>query len=119
MQLVPRMGTYYSELHLKGRMVRIIALRTIREFWGNAAYRDSEQALKSWYAIARTADWASPQEVKYQFGSASIIGDNRVVFNIAGNKYRLVVKFNYPYRIGYIRFIGTHAQYDIADAEEI
>lgn len=100
-------------------MVRIIALRTIKEFWEHAAYRDSEQPLKSWYAIARSANWASPQDVKRQFGSASIIGDNRVVFNIAGNKYRLIVKFNYPYRIGYIRFVGTHAQYDNMDAEEI
>lgn len=95
--------------------MRIIAHKTIREFWEDSAYSDSEQPLKSWYAIARHADWATPQAVKEQFGNASIIGGNRVVFNIAGNKYRLIVKFNYPYRVGYIRFIGTHQQYDAID----
>ncbi len=100
-------------------LVRIIALGTIRNFWENAAYRDSEQPLKAWYAVARQADWKSPQDVKNQFGNASIVGDNRVVFNIAGNRYRLIVKFNYPYRIGYIRFVGTHGQYDQINAETI
>ena len=95
--------------------MRIIARKTIKEFWENSAYSDSEQPLKSWYAIARHADWATPQAVKEQFGNSSIIGDNRVVSNIAGNKYRLIVKFNYPYRVGYIRFIGTHQQYDAID----
>lgn len=99
--------------------MRIIALRALRAFWEIADFADSEQALKSWYAIAKRADWASPQDVKDQFGNASVIGDNRIVFNIAGNKYRLVVKFNYPYRVGYIRFIGTHVQYDAVDAEKI
>ena len=99
--------------------MRIIALRTIRGFWGDATYRDSEQPLKSWYAIAKNADWQAPQDVKNQFGNASIIGDNRVVFNIAGNKYRLIVKFHYDYGIGYIRFIGTHEQYDDVNAEDI
>ena len=99
--------------------MRIIAVRTIKSFWENASCRDSEQALKSWYAIARRADWSGSHDVKNQFRNASIIGGNRIVFNIAGNKYRLVVKFNYPYRIGYIRFVGTHAQYDTVDAETI
>ena len=69
--------------------------------------------------IAKSAHWTSPQDVKRQFGSASIVKDNRVVFNIAGNKYRLIVKFNYEYRIGYIRFLGTHKQYDAIDVEKI
>ncbi len=99
--------------------MRIIALRTIRSFWEVARFRDSEQPLKSWYAIARRADWNAPQDVKEQFGNASIIGNNRVVFNIAGNKYRLIVQFNYPYRVGYVRFIGTHAQYDLVNAETV
>jgi mRNA interferase HigB len=67
----------------------------------------------------KKAEWNSPGDVKRQIRNASIIGGNRVVFNIAGNKYRLVVKFNYPYRLGYIRFIGTHDQYDQIDAELI
>lgn len=99
--------------------MRIIALKTIREFWKDPNHRDSEQALKSWYAITSSADWTGPQDVKEQFGHASIIGNGRVVFNIAGNKYRLVVRFNYPFRMGYIRFIGTHAQYDVTDVENI
>ncbi len=99
--------------------MRIIARRTIKEFWEDPAYADSEQALKSWFAIAKSAKWATPQDIKNQFANASIIGDKRVVFNISGNKYRLIVKFNYPYRIGYIRFIGTHRQYDLIDAESI
>jgi mRNA interferase HigB len=99
--------------------LRIIALGTLREFWLQPAYRDSEQPLKSWYALAKYADWDSPQAIKDQLATASFIGSNRVVFNIAGNKYRLVVKFNYPYRIGYIRFIGTHAQYDEIDVESV
>jgi len=72
-----------------------------------------------WYDTAKKAEWSRPGDVKRQFRNASIIGGNRVVFNIAGNKYRLVVKFNYPYRLGYIRFIGTHRQYDQIDAEII
>jgi mRNA interferase HigB len=65
------------------------------------------------------ADWRSPAEVKREFGSASILRDGRVVFNIAGNKYRIVVWINYPYRVVYIRLIGTHAQYDRIDAQTI
>ena len=99
--------------------MRIIALKTIRVFWENPTYRDSEQALKSWYARAKRADWANPQDIKDQFGNASIIGNNRVIFNIAGNKYRLIVWFNYPYRMGYIRFVGTHVQYNAVNAETI
>lgn len=99
--------------------MRIIALKTIRDFWENPLYRDSEQPLKSWYAKAKRADWGSPQSIKDQFGNASIIGNNRVVFNIAGNKYRLIVWFNYPYRLGYIRFVGTHSHYNNVNAEMI
>lgn len=75
--------------------------------------------MRSWYLIAKSADWTTPHDVKVQFGNASIIGDSRVVFNIAGNKYRLIVKFNYSYKIGYIRFVGTHRQYDEIDADTI
>ena len=99
--------------------LRIIARRTIREFWDNPRYSDSQRPLRSWYRLARNADWRDPDDVKRQFRNASIIAGNRIVFNIAGNKYRLVVKFNYPYRIGYIRFIGTHAQYDQIDVANI
>lgn len=99
--------------------MRIVALRTLREFWEIPDYSDSEQPLKSWFQIAKKAEWSTPQHVKDQFANCSVMGDNRVVFNIAGNKYRLVVKFNYPYSMGYVRFIGTHAEYDEIDVESI
>ena len=104
---------------LRGIALRIIARKTIREFWAIPQYRDSQKPLRSWYATVKKAQWSSPGDVKRQFGNAGIIGGNRVVFNIAGNKYRLVVKFNYPYKLGYIRFIGTHEQYDQIDVEVI
>ena len=97
--------------------MRIIARRTLREFW--ELNDDAEEPLKAWFQEAKRADWANPHQIKAMYRSASVIGDNRIVFNIAGNKYRLVVKFNYPYRIGYIRFIGTHAEYDRIDVEEM
>jgi len=113
------MGTLYTDLHRKGWSLRIIKVKVLRDFWSDPAFGDSEEPLKSWYVIAKSADWAKPQDVKTQFGNASIIKDNRVVFNIAGNKYRLIVKFNYAHKIGYIRFIGTHKQYDSIDTETI
>ena len=97
--------------------MRIIARGSLRVFW--ETHRDAEQPLKAWYHEAIAADWATPQDVKASYGTASIIGGNRVVFNIAGNKYRLVVRFNYPLRIGYVRFVGTHANYDRIDAEAV
>jgi len=99
--------------------MRIISRKALSDFWKQAKYADSEQPLKSWFQIASDADWASPKDIKEQFGNASIVGNNRVVFNIAGNKYRLVVAVNYPYRIMYVRFVGTHKQYDAVDVEEI
>ena len=97
--------------------MRIIKRQTLSNFWRH--HRDAAEPLKSWYREAKAADWQSPHDVKAMFGSASVVGDNRVVFNIAGNKYRLVVKFNYPYRVAYIRFIGTHAKYNEIDVEEV
>ena len=73
----------------------------------------------AWYRHVLKADWASPAEVKREFGSASILRDGRVVFNIGGNKYRLVTWINYPYRVVYVRFIGTHEQYDRIDAQSV
>lgn len=100
--------------------MRIIALSTLRAFWeNNRAYRDAKEPGLAWYRQALKADWASPVEVKATFRSASILRDGRVVFNIAGNKYRLMVWINYPYRVVYVRFIGTHAQYDEIDAQTI
>jgi mRNA interferase HigB len=99
--------------------MRIIARKTLRGFWEAPRYADAEQPLKAWFKIASEADWADPADVKALFRSASFVGGNRVAFNIAGNKYRLITKINYPYRVVYIRFIGTHKQYDAIDAKEI
>ena len=97
--------------------MRIIKRATLRDFW--EIYPDAEQALKSWFQEARRADWSSPHDIKAKYRNVSVVGDNRVVFNIAGNKYRLVVKFNYAYRVGYVRFVGTHAAYDNIDVETV
>ncbi len=98
-------------------MKRIIAKRTLREFWEN--HPDSEQYLKTWYETAKNSKWNSPNEVKMTYINASILKNNRVVFNIKGNSYRLIVKFNYVKQWAFIRFIGTHAEYDKIDADKI
>jgi mRNA interferase HigB len=97
--------------------MRIIAKRTLREFW--EGYPDAEEPLLAWYREVEKADWGGPAEVKEKYRSASILGDNRVVFNIKGNIYRLVVKINYPHHVVYVRFVGTHAEYDEIDVEEV
>lgn len=80
---------------------------------------DSENALKAWYTEAKRAVWKAPNEIKDKYRNASFLADNRVVFNIHGNKYRLVVHINYAYQIVYVKFIGTHRQYDEIDARII
>ena len=100
--------------------MRVIARSAIREFLDQSpSYADAKESLEAWYQHTVNADWSTPAEVKAQFGSASVLQDGRVVFNIAGNKYRLVVWINYPYRVVYIRFIGTHKQYDRIDVQNI
>ena len=98
--------------------MRVISRRTLREFWEKPGRRDAEQPLKAWFREAAHADWASPADVKAAYRSASIVGNSRVVFNIAGNKYRLAVRVNYTYRVVYVRFIGTHREYDMIDVTE-
>ncbi len=97
--------------------MRVIALGTLRQFWEQHA--DSELPLRAWYYEAKHADWDSPARVKAKYGNASVLTGSRVVFNIKGNNYRLVVKIHYPLRIIYIRFIGTHAEYDRINASEV
>jgi mRNA interferase HigB len=100
--------------------MRVIALSALRAFLNQGlAYRDAREPLMAWYRQVKAADWVTPAEVKRAIGSASILKDGRVVFNIAGNKYRIVVRINYPYRVVYVRFIGTHRQYDGIDAQII
>lgn len=100
--------------------MRVIALSTLKAFWEeNLGFADAKEPVLAWYRHVMRADWASPTEVKADFSHASILRDGRVVFNIAGNKYRLVVWINYAYRVVYVRFIGTHSQYDQIDAQAI
>ena len=99
--------------------MRVIAKSTLRKFWELPQHGDARGPLESWHDEACHAAWTSPQDIKDQYRHASICGNNRVVFNIAGNKYRLVLHFDYRRRTGFIRFIGTHAQYDAIDAETI
>lgn len=100
--------------------MRVIALSTLRVFWeNNPQYQDAREPCLAWYRHVLAADWHSPVAVKADFGNASILKDGRVVFNIAGNKYRLVVWINYAYCVAYVRFIGTHKQYDAIDAQTI
>jgi mRNA interferase HigB len=98
-------------------MDRIFAKSTLREFW--ESFPDSEQYLKTWYDTAMSADWKSPSDVKQTYASASILKDSRIVFNIKGNSYRLVTKFNYEKQWIFIRFIGSHKEYDKIDANLI
>ena len=97
--------------------MRIISRSTLREFWKR--FPDSEEPLLAWFREVEKEDWDTPARVKEKFRNASIVGRNRVVFNIKGNDYRLVVKINYPYRVVYIRFVGTHKQYDAIDVGEV
>ena len=97
--------------------MRIISRRTLREFW--IKHNDCEQQLKSWYRETEKATWKNPNKLKLEYPSASILENDRIVFNIKGNSYRLIVKMNFEYQIMWIRFIGTHAEYDRIDANKI
>lgn len=97
--------------------MRIIAKSTLKNYWVQRP--ETEGPLKSWFYEAQNADWKKPADVKDKYRSADPIADNRVVFNIKGNNYRLVVKIHYNTGIIFIRFIGTHAEYDKIDAEKI
>ena len=99
--------------------MRIIAFRALREFFEKQEYADSEASLRSWYHDAKTAEWKSSNDLKQQYKNASIVGEGRVVFNIKGNAYRLVVAIDYDFQVIFIRFIGTHKQYDKIDAKRI
>ena len=104
------------EMPRQGGM-RIIAVGTLREVWKSHA--DAEQPLKSWYKEAIDTRWLEPNDIKQRYPSADSLPDNRVVFNIKGNTYRLIVKIHYNTGIVYIRFVGTHAAYNKINAETI
>jgi len=97
--------------------LRVISKKKLKEFWGN--HNEVKQQLQSWYKEASNANWDNPNNIKLEYPTASFLMDNRVVFNIKGNKYRLIVKINYDYHMVWIRFVGTHAEYDKIDATKI
>jgi mRNA interferase HigB len=97
--------------------MRIFSRSTLRNFW--IIHPDAEEALKTWYYQASHANWQSPFDVKATNSNARFIANNRVIFNIKGNTYRLIVSIRYDVGIIYIRFIGTHAEYDKIDAVTI
>lgn len=100
--------------------MRIVALLTLKAFWEeHPEYMDAKEPTLAGYRHALVADWSAPADVKQDFRNASMLKDGRAVFNIASNKYRLVVWINYAYRVMYIRFIGTHAQYEKIDVQTI
>jgi mRNA interferase HigB len=97
--------------------VRIIAIKALRDFWQK--HNAAEQPLKAWYAEAKQAKWKKPSDITLFYRTASVLSKNRIVFNIKGNDYRLVTTINYDFGIVYIRFVGTHKEYDKINAEEI
>jgi mRNA interferase HigB len=99
--------------------MRIIAKKTLKDFYKQSRYMDSKSALESWYKEISKLEWSNPNEVKEMYRSASIVGDEKVVFNIAGNKYRLIVSINYYAKIVFVKFIGTHKQYDKINVEDL
>lgn len=100
--------------------MRIIAKRTLRAFWErHPRGAEARTPLQVWYSTVAAANWETPAAVKSTYGDASILKDSRVVFNVAGNKFRLVVRINYAYRVVYVRFVGTHEEYDRINAETI
>ncbi|MEP7267890.1 MAG: type II toxin-antitoxin system HigB family toxin [Saprospiraceae bacterium] len=97
--------------------MRVISKKILRDF--SDIHEDAGQQLKSWFQETNKSEWKTPNEIKKEYPSASFLKDNRVVFNIKGNKYRLIVKINYEYQMIWIRFIGTHRDYDRINANTI
>jgi mRNA interferase HigB len=112
-----RFGNFFIKFASNNCDVRVIAKRTLRDFWEK--HSDCEEQLKSWYRETEKSEWSNINELKSEYPSASILKDNRIVYNIKGNNYRLIVKFNFEFQICWIRFIGTHAEYDKIDANSI
>ena len=97
--------------------MRVIAVSTLRAFWER--YPDAEQPLKAWYEEATSSTWTQPADINAQYRSATVLKNGRVVFNIKDNDYRLIVAIAYKLQIAYVKFVGTHNEYDAADAETV
>lgn len=100
-------------------VMRILSVSTLKNFYQQPAYAASEQVIKTWITITKNAEWNTPIDVKVVFGQADILKGGRVVFDLGGNKYRLVTSISYEFKVVYIKFIGTHAEYDKIDAETV
>ena len=109
--LVPKSETLYIV------NMRIISNKILREFWQN--HSNAEQPLKAWHSRTKQARWKSADDVKKDYRNASFVANNRIIFNIKGNNYRLIVSMNYMYQLIYIRFVGTHKEYDSVDAKNV
>lgn len=110
------MGTFFIFVPLFKRM-RIFSKGTLRDFWEKQP--ETEQYLKTWYDTVSKSDWSNPNEVKSTYANASILKESRVVFNIMGNSYRLIAKINFEKKWLFVRFIGSHKEYDQIDANLI
>lgn len=97
--------------------MRVISRKALKDYWEKEPA--TEQELKAWFAEAGNADWQTPADVKAKYGNASILKDGRVVFNVCGNNFRLVTWINYDFHTIYIRFIGTHKEYDKINAQTV
>ena len=103
----------------KGESMRVLSRSTLCTFWEQPNYADSEQPLRAWFDEAKGANWQIAQDITNLYRNTSFVGNNRVVFNIAGNKYRLITAVNYKFSMVYVRFVGTHAEYDKVDATTV
>ncbi len=97
--------------------MRILSRRTLREFW--TKHSECKDSLQTWYRETEKSNWKNINDLKSEYPNASILTKNKIVFNIKGNKYKLIVKINFEYQISWIRFIGTHAEYDKINAGEL
>lgn len=99
--------------------MRIISRKRLKDFYENPSYSDAKSSIEAWYKEVRKANWESTHDIKIKYPHASFVGNDRIVFNIKGNKYRLIVRLDFYRKVVYIRFIGTHKEYDKIDAKEI
>lgn len=99
--------------------MRVISKKTLKEFYENNIYQDSKNSIESWHKEVLQANWNNSNEIKQQYCNASIVGNNKIIFNIHGNKYRLIVKINFDAKIVFVKFIGTHKQYNNINVKDI
>ena len=109
--VVPNLGTCYT------LAMQVIAKRTLRQFWEK--HPQAETPLKVWFAMVSKAEWSGPADVRAMFGSADFVADNRVIFDIGGNKFRVVARVSYRFRRVLVKFVGTHSDYDRIDPEVV